>query len=159
MRFAPRVSLAATGVVLAGMVVSMEIWGGFRLPHGYGFCTTCHAQDLVAWFANQLANTHWQLSPAGSRTPIVTGVGILIGSYIAARLAGERRRTAARHPWLSLLAGIAAANLGLLALGCPIRQVVLLGYGDWLAVAAVLPFGLGGVLALMYTKWRVGRSS
>ena len=157
MRFRPGVSLAACGLALGAIVVGLEGWGGIHPPRAYGFCTTCHGQDLISWAANRLAGFGWELSPAGAETPLLTVVGVLVGARLAAALAGEQQIRTARHPWLSVGAGILAAILGLLALGCPIRQLVVLGYGDWIALPALLGHVTGAVLGVLLLRWAAGR--
>ncbi|MFH1086299.1 MAG: hypothetical protein V1772_11125 [Chloroflexota bacterium] len=145
-------SMALCGAVLGSMAVAMELWGGLAWPHAYGFCTTCHGQDLVGWLGEHVLGVRLGGSLAGSDWPLMTGVGVVLGGWAAASLAGERRARPARHPWLSLGAGILTASLGLMALGCPIRQVILLGYGDWIAVPALIGHVAGVGLGTLLLK-------
>ena len=147
MIFRPGVSLAACGAATGALAVVLDVWGGVRPPAAYGYCITCHTRDLIDWVANRLFALGWEVALPGAQLPILTVVGVLLGALLAARLAGELRARPAAHPWLSVFAGVLVVNFGLLALGCPTRQVIRLGYGDWTALAAVggivLGVGLG----------------
>ena len=157
MRYRPGVSLAACGAAIGVMATALDAWAGINPPHAYGFCTTCHGQDLIGWVANRLFAARWPVSSAGAQAPILTAVGLLVGGFLAATLAGERQTRPARHAWRSLAAGVLASNLGLVALGCPVHQVILLGYGDRLALIAVVGFAIGAAGCTYVLKRRAAR--
>ncbi|MBI2940437.1 MAG: cytochrome C [Chloroflexi bacterium] len=154
MAFRLSVSLAVSGAATGALATALDAWGGINPPRAYGFCMTCHSRDLVDWVANQLFATHWEVALPGVQFPILTVVGVLLGAYVACILASERRLRPAAHPWLSLVAGVLVVNFGLVALGCPTRQVVRLGYGDWTALTAVAGIVLGAGLGTLVLKRR-----
>ncbi len=142
-------SLVVCGAAIAGVAVVLDVWARVRPPHAYGYCVSCHGRDLVAWLVNHLLHVQWEISEPGRYGPIVTVAGLLLGAFLASALTGERRAQRATVAWRSLAAGALAAILALVALGCPVHQALLLGYGDWLAIPALAAFYGGASLGTM----------
>jgi hypothetical protein len=156
MPFKPAISDILCGASIAAVAVGLEAAGAVSLTQATGFCVSCHASDLVAWLVG-LVKLSGRIPPPASGAPLLTTLGLFGGGLLAAKLAGEYRPRKARGGWQQVLAGALAANLALVALGCPTRQLLRLGYGDWTVLPALLGFLLGGALGTLIIKWRAQR--
>ena len=138
-----RVSAVTYGVVAGLLAVGVQVFLGVKPPPAYGICVACHTRDLVAWLANNLVGTNWEIAPVSAILPLLTTIGMLIGAYAAADRNDERRRVALGGHWRSFLYGILVVNAAIVALGCPTRLLLLSAYGDVLALVAVAGVGVG----------------
>ncbi len=138
-----RVSAVTYGVVAGLLAVGVQVFLGVKPPPAYGICVACHTRDLVAWLANNLVGTNWEIAPVSVILPLLTTIGMLIGAYAAADRNDERRRVALGGHWRSFLYGILVVNAAIVALGCPTRLLLLSAYGDVLALVAVAGVGVG----------------
>jgi hypothetical protein len=58
-------------------------------PAAYGLCSACHGRDLVDWLLNHVEGAKLYVAAAGVRWPLLTVVGLVLGSFAAARRNGE----------------------------------------------------------------------
>lgn len=121
-------------------------------PVAYGVCMVCHPKDLVNWMANHFLNTDWRISIASTAWPILTVVGVLLGSFVAAYQNGELKLRSARQPLSHFVYGFLMINLGLILGSCPIRIVLLSAYGDWMAVIAWVFIIIGVLLGTLVLR-------
>ena len=141
-----RVSAVTYGVVAGLLAVGVQVFFGVKPPPAYGICVACHTRDVIAWLANHLAGTRWEIAPVSLTLPLLTTAGMLIGAYAAARRNHERRKVALGGHWRSFIYGILVVNAAIVALGCPTRLLLLSAYGDMLALLAVAGL-VAGILA------------
>jgi hypothetical protein len=143
-RLVPRRITAVTYGVVAGLLaVGVQVFFGVKPPPAYGICVACHTRDVVAWLANNLLGTQWEIAPVSVIFPLLTTIGMLLGALLAASRHGERRPVALGRHWRSFVFGILVVNAAIVALGCPTRLVLLSAYGDFLAVLAVAGVAVG----------------
>lgn len=154
MLFKPSISNIACGASIATLAIGLEVFGVVPVPHAYGFCVSCHSRELIVWVMSKFYDVAWGIATSEARYPLLTTVGLFSGGLVASRLAGEYRLRRPSHRWQSVAAGVLASNLALVALGCPARQVLRLGYGDWAALPAALGFVVGAALGTLIIKWR-----
>jgi len=130
------------GIAAAVLAALAGQWGGVSPPAAYGLCSACHGRDLADWILNHTEGTKLFVTSAGASWPLLTVVGLVIGSYLAAKQNGEFGSINiggnARQFALGAVVMCAALFVG----GCPTRLIIRAGYGD---LAGVL--GLGGVAA------------
>ena len=156
MRFKPTISEAACGATIAALAVTLEASGVVRAPVN-GFCVSCHASDLVSWLISRVSHVSWAFPRSAGAFPLLTTAGLFLGGLLAAKLAGEYRARGRGSAWRGVAAGALASNLALVALGCPTRQILRLGYGDWSALVAALGFLGGAALGTLIIKWSAQR--
>lgn len=136
-RLPRRVSPIAYGVIAALFAVGVQIFAGVKPPPAYGICVACHTRDVVAWVANRLFDTSWEIAPVSVLLPVLTSIGMLIGAHVAARTHHEFRPVSLSSGLRSFICGIVVVNAAIIALGCPTRLLLLTAYGDTLALVAV----------------------
>jgi hypothetical protein len=141
-RLPHRVTPVIYGVSAALLAVAAQVFFDIKPPPAYGICVACHTRDVVAWLANHLFGTHWELAPVSLVVPLLTVFGMLGGASLAARRNHEQRPVALGGHWRSLVYGVVVVNAAIIALGCPTRLLLLSAYGDVLA-----PLAVGGLVA------------
>ena len=129
-RRAARVSPASAGVVLALLAVLGQTYFAVYPPAAYGFCTACHGRDLIASAVNAIFGAHLTVAGASAIFPLLTVVGVLIGSALAAATAGEWRWQPSRAPLRDGLLGFGAITCALTVSGCMVRLVLRAVYVD-----------------------------
>lgn len=131
----PWIAAALTAVA----AVFVGAWAMPQTP-AYGICVACHGRDLVGWLLFWPAGVGWEAQTAA--TPLLTGVGLILGARLGAAGAGEIRSRQARRPLLHFALGLVVMVSALAALGCTTRFLLRAAYGDLTAV-----WSLGGVAA------------
>ncbi len=123
-----------------------------------------HPADLLNWIANHLFGTSWPVQEdfavtASVAIPILTVVGVFIGSYIAARRSKELRLRPGPvgRRFSAVIFGFLVINFGMLLGSCPIRVGLMVGDGGVLAVIALTSIVAGVILATVYIRSRAGR--
>jgi hypothetical protein len=141
------------GVAVAVLAAVAGEWLGVSPPAAYGVCSACHGRDLADWIVNNVEGKHLFVAQAGTSWPLLTVVGIVIGSTVAARRNGE-------YAALNLGGNLRLFALGALAMGaalfvggCPTRLVVRTGYGDLAGAVALGGVAAGIVLATLSMRW------
>jgi hypothetical protein len=128
------------GVVAAVLAGVAGQWGGVSPPAAYGLCSACHGRDLADWVLNHTEGTRLFVAAAGSSWPLLTVVGLVLGSFLAARRNGEFGSVNIGGNVRQFAFGALVMCAALFVGGCPTRLIIRTGYGD---VAGLL--GLGGV--------------
>lgn len=132
---------------LAALLQALLISAGG--PEAYGFCVACHTRDLVNWAFNGATGLKLAIAPisANALLPILTIIGVLIGSFISARVYREYRvKTGDAIQYLKYgIAGFIFMVFALLMAGCPYRIALNVGYINLLAIIAVTAI-IAGVL-------------
>jgi hypothetical protein len=126
-------------------------------PAAYGLCSACHGRDLVDWLLNHVEGARLYIAAAGVRWPLLTVVGLVLGSFAAARRNGEFGSVDIggnlRQFGLGFLVMCAALFVG----GCPTRIILRSGYGDVAAIFTLCGIAAGIVAATLTMRWRAGR--
>jgi hypothetical protein len=124
--------VAAVGAAVVGQ------WFGVSPPAAYGLCSACHGRDLADWVLNHTEGTKLFVTSAGSSWPLLTVIGIVAGSFLAARKHGEYGAINIGGNVRQFGFGFAVMCAALFVGGCPTRILIRTGYGD-----------VGGALALV----------
>ena len=112
----------------------------------YGICSACHGRDLADWILNHTEGKSLFVTAAGAGWPLFTVVGLVIGSFLAARRNGEFSTLNLGANVRQFAFGAVVMGAALFVGGCPTRIIIRTGYGD---VAALLALGgvAGGIVA------------
>jgi hypothetical protein len=122
-------------------------------PAAYGLCSACHGRDLTNWILNNTEGTRLFVTSAGVSWPLLTVVGVVLGSLLAARHNNE---------FMSLNLGGNVRQFGFGAVvmcaalfvgGCPTRIIIRSGYGDVAAFLALGGVAVGVVAATLSMRW------
>jgi len=129
--------VAAVGAVIVGQYLDVSP------PAAYGLCSACHGRDLADWVLNHVEGRKLFITAAGAGAwPLLTVVGLVIGSFAAAKRNGEFGAIDIGGNARQFLFGFVVMGAALFVGGCPTRILIRTGYGD---VAGIV--GLGGVAA------------
>jgi hypothetical protein len=145
------------GVVVAVLAVIAGEWLGVSPPAAYGICSACHGRDLADWVLNHVEGTHLFVAAAGVSWPVLTVIGLLFGSFVAAIRNGE-------YSSINLGGNVRQFGLGAIVMGaalfvggCPTRLVIRTGYGDAAGALGLLGVAGGVVLATLSMRWKARR--
>lgn len=157
-KLAPNLALI-TGLIMG--VGAAIVQGYFHLwpPVGEGVCAISHPSNLINWLSNNIFGTNFTIHGIFIGIPVLTSVGWIIGSFIAAWKNKELkfRRGPVRDNLLAFILGFLIINFGLLWGSCPIRTAVLSSYGMVFAMVILLVIVVGVIAACEYIKWKVRR--
>jgi hypothetical protein len=135
------------GLAAAGLAAAAGQWFGVSPPAAYGLCSACHGRDLADWLLNHAEGTKLFVTAAGAKWPLLTVVGLVLGSNLAARRNGEYGSINiggnARQFALGAVVMCAALFVG----GCPTRILIRTGYGDVAGAVALSGVAVGVALA------------
>lgn len=145
------------GLVLGVGAALVQAYFSVIPPTAYGVCMVCHPKDLFNWIANALFHTEWRISLASTAWPLLTVVGVVLGSMTAAYQHGELKLRASRQQVYYFINGFLMMNFGLILGSCPIRIVLLGAYGDWMAYAAWAAIVAGVFLGVKALQWSATR--
>ncbi len=146
-------SVIVYGIVAAVGAAIVGQWGGVAPPAAYGLCSACHGRDLIDWTLNHVEGTKLFVTAAGASWPLFTVVGLVIGSFVAAKRNGE---------WSSINLGghVRQFTLGFFVMcaalfvgGCPTRIIIRTGYGDVAGALALGGVAIGIVIATVSMRW------
>lgn len=142
------------GLVIGLLAAVAQAWFRVYPPAAYGVCMVGHPRDLVNWVANRALGWSAYIAQPSLEFPLLTAVGVLLGSAIAASTSERLRLRAARpSEMLSAFAfGFVVANFGLLLGECPIRVLLMTAYGDPLGALGVVSIVIGVFLACAYLR-------
>jgi len=144
------------GAIMGLSAAAIQAYFQVQPPEAYGISFIGHPNDMFSWITNKLAGTNWPVHDAFIVYPVLTVVGVLIGSFIAASRNKELKLQAGpvRKKFLAVIFGFLIANLGLLWGSCPIRTSLMVGYGSVIAVIALASIVVGVLLAIVYLRLR-----
>jgi hypothetical protein len=145
------------GIVVAVLAGVAGQWLSVSPPAAYGICSACHGRDLANWVLNHTEGTNLFVTAAGAGWPLLTVVGLVLGSFLASvrnrefgsiNLGGNVRQF-----------GFGAIVMGaaLFVGGCPTRIIIRTGYGDVAAALALGGVAAGVVLATLSLRWAARR--
>ncbi len=148
-----------TGLVMGGLAAAAQGYFNVQPPVGEGVCFVTHPSNLVNWIVNTVFGTEFTIHGIFIAVPVLTPIGAIIGSAIAAWRNKEfkLRRGPVRENLLAFILGFLIINFGLLWGSCPIRTAVLSSYGMLFAMLILLVIVAGVIAASEYIKWRVRR--
>ncbi|MHA1775558.1 MAG: hypothetical protein DRO88_10790 [Promethearchaeia archaeon] len=132
------------GILSAVLQAFLFAAGG---PEAYGFCVACHTRDLVNDIVNSIFGISLTVAPfsAAAYAPVLSIIGVMIGSFIASRSNREFRLK--KSNWSSAVlyffSGIAVLIFALLLGGCPYRAALRFAYGDFVALIGILAMAFG----------------
>jgi len=144
----PTVIVAGTVLGVLGAVLA---WAGN--PPNMGVCIACFQRDIVGALGLHRAAMLQYLRP---EIP-----ALILGTTLAAALAGEWKGRSAPSPGISFRLGALVMIGTLVCLGCPVRMTLRLGGGDLTALAGLAGFGAGiwGGTLLLRRGFSLGRSA
>ncbi len=148
-----------TGLMMGILAAAAQGFFDVQPPVGEGVCAVSHPSNLVNWLSNNIFGTEFTIHGIFVIVPVLTSVGFIIGSAIAAIKNKEFkiRRGPVRENLLAFIFGFLIINFGLLWGSCPIRTAVLSSYGMVFAMIILLVMVVGVIAACEYIKWKVRR--
>jgi hypothetical protein len=141
------------GVVVAVLAVIVGEWGGVSPPAAYGLCSACHGRDLADWVLNHAEGKNLFVTAAGAGWPLLTVVGVVFGSFLAARRNGEYASINLGANVRQFAFGAVVMGAALFVGGCPTRIIIRSGYGDLAGVLALGGVAAGIVIATLSMRW------
>jgi hypothetical protein len=145
------------GLVAASLAAVVGEWLGVSPPAAYGLCSACHGRDLVDWLLNHVEGTKLFVTGAGAGWPILTVVGLVLGSYAAARRNGEYRSLNLGGNVQQFAFGAVVMCAALFVGGCPTRIIIRTGYGDVAGALALAGVAAGVVAGTFSLRWAARR--
>ena len=124
-------------------------------PDAFGICGISHPRDMIDFVFNKLFSTNFILSNYSLTIPILTYVGIVGGAMLSAYTKKELHLRSVPQRAAPVIYGFAVANFGMLMGFCSVRAIMLLAYGDLLAVPGLVGIISGVLIACRYVKWSV----
>jgi hypothetical protein len=141
------------GIVAAVLAGLAGQWGGVSPPAAYGLCSACHGRDLADWVLNHTEGTKLFVAAAGSSWPLLTVVGLVLGSFLAARRNGEFGSINIGGNVRQFAFGAVVMCAALFVGGCPTRLIIRTGYGDLAGLLGLGGVAAGVVLATVSLRW------
>jgi hypothetical protein len=148
-----------TGLTMGVLAAAVQGYFGLQPPAGDGICGISHPANIVNWLTNNIFGTNFNIHSIFTTVPVLTSVGFIIGSFIAAIKNKEfkLRRGPVRDNTIAFILGFLIINFGLMWGSCPIRTTILSAYGMHFAMLILGCIVLGVVTACEYVKWKVRR--
>lgn len=151
-RIGIRITGLQAGIVMAVAAVAAGSFFEVRPPEAYGICMSCHGRDLVNWVVNDLFGSDLTVAQVSLVFPLLTTVGVVVGSFLGAVTSGEFRWRMPAKPLRNFLHGLVVMNLALLAGGCATRLTLSTAAGDLSGLVAFLGMVAGIVLATLWLR-------
>jgi len=145
------------GIVAALVAVVAGQWLRVSPPSAYGLCSACHGRDLANWVLNGTQDAGLFVTAAGASWPLLTVVGLVVGSSFAARRNGEFGSIDIGGNARQFLFGAVVMCAALFVGGCPTRIILRTGYGDLTALLTLGGVAAGVVLATVSLRWAARR--
>jgi hypothetical protein len=145
------------GIVVAILAVAVGEFLDVSPPAAYGLCSACHGRDLADWIVNHAEGKHLFVTAAGAGWPLLTVVGLVIGSFAAARRNGEYASINLGGNARQFAYGAVVMGAALFVGGCPTRIIIRSGYGDLAGLLALGGVATGIVLATLSLRWLARR--
>ncbi|HEY4348932.1 MAG TPA: hypothetical protein VGM80_15225 [Gaiellaceae bacterium] len=142
------------GIAAAALAAIVGQWFDVSPPAAYGLCSACHGRDLTDWTLNHLEGTKLFVTAAGAGSwPLLTVVGLVVGSYAASRRNGEYGSINIGGNPRQFVYGFAVMCAALFVGGCPTRIIIRAGYGDVAGILALGGVAVGVVGATLSMRW------
>lgn len=145
------------GIVAASVAAAAGQWLGVSPPAAYGLCSACHGRDLADWILNHTEGTKLFVTAAGAKWPLLTVVGLVLGSNLAARRNGEFGSINIGGNVRQFAYGAIVMCAALFVGGCPTRILIRTGYGDVAGAVALSGVAAGIALATLSLRWAARR--
>ena len=146
------------GLVTATIAVIVGEWLHVSPPAAYGLCSACHGRDLTDWLVNNVEGKHLFITAAGAKGwPLLTVVGVVAGSFAAAKRNGEHATLNLGENGRMFVYGFIVMGAALFVGGCPTRILIRSGYGDLAGVLALAGVAAGIVGATVSMRWMARR--
>ena len=146
-------SAVVYGVVVALLAVAVGEWLDVSPPAAYGLCSACHGRDLADWVVNHTEGKSLFVTAAGAGWPLLTVVGLVIGSFLAARRNREYSSINLGGNVRQFAFGAVVMGAALFVGGCPTRILIRTGYGDLAGLLALGGVATGIVIATLSMRW------
>jgi hypothetical protein len=146
-------SVIVYGVVVAVLAALAGVWGGISPPAAYGVCSACHGRDLADWILNHTEGTKLFVTQAGADWPLLTVVGLVLGSFVASRRNREFGAVNLGGNVRQFGLGAVVMGAALFVGGCPTRLLIRTGYGDLAGAIGLGGVAIGVVLATLSLRW------
>jgi hypothetical protein len=142
------------GLIMGLSAAALQAYFQVQPPVAYGISFVGHPNDLLIWITNTFNFTDWPQREVFAVYPILTVVGVFIGSFAAASRNNELalRPGPVRKRVSAVILGFLVINFGLLLGACPIRVGLWVGYGSVLGVIALVAIVIGVILATVYIR-------
>ncbi len=141
------------GIVVAVLAGVAGEWLGVSPPAAYGVCSACHGRDLADWVLNKTEGKSLFVASAGASWPLLTVVGLVLGSFLASRRNGEFGSVNLGGNVRQFLFGGVVMCAALFVAGCPTRLIIRTGYGDLGGALALGGVAVGVVIATLSLRW------
>ena len=141
------------GIVVAVVAALAGQWGHVSPPAAYGLCSACHGRDLLNWTLNHIEGTHLFVTTAGSHWPILTVIGVVLGSFAASKKNKEFGSIDIGGNLRQFGLGFIVMCVALFVGGCPTRIILRSGYGDVAAIFTLFGIAAGIVIATLSMRW------
>ena len=122
-------------------------------PAAYGLCSACHGRDLTNWILHNTEGAKLFVTAAGTSWPLLTVVGVVLGSLLASRRNGEFQSLNLGGNVRQFGFGAVVMCAALFVGGCPTRIIIRSGYGDVAAFLALGGVAIGVVAATLSMRW------
>ncbi len=149
-----KVSAFQAGLVMGLGAALIQAYFQIIPPPAYGICMVCHPTDLLNWLADHLLGTTWGNVTVSVQAPVLTVVGIVLGALVAAKQHGEFHLEAAREPLYHFITGFCVINFGLILGSCPIRIIIVAGYGSLIGIVGYACMIVGVVAGSAWLRHR-----
>lgn len=146
-------SAVVYGVVVGVLAVIVGQYLGVSPPAAYGLCSACHGRDLADWVLNHVEGKRLFVTAAGAGWPLLTVIGLVLGSFLAARRNGEYASINLGGNARQFAFGFVVMGAALFVGGCPTRIIIRAGYGDLAGVLALGGVAAGIVAATLSMRW------
>jgi hypothetical protein len=148
-----------TGIAMGVLAAIAQGFFNVQPPVGDGVCAVSHPANLVNWLSNTVFGTEFTIHGIFVGIPVLTPIGFIVGSTIAALKNKELRfrRGPVRDNIFAFILGFIIINFGLLWGSCPIRTAILSSYGMVFAMIILASIVLGVIVSCEYIKWKVRR--
>jgi len=148
-----------TGIAMGVLAAIAQGFFNVQPPVGDGVCAVSHPANLVNWLSNTVFGTEFTIHGIFVGIPVLTPIGFIVGSTIAALKNKELRfrRGPVRDNIFAFILGFIIINFGLLWGSCPIRTAILSSYGMVFAMVVLASIVLGVIVSCEYIKWKVRR--
>jgi hypothetical protein len=145
------------GIVVAVLAGVAGQWLQISPPAAYGICSACHGRDLADWIVNHVEGKSLFVAAAGASWPLLTVVGLVIGSFAASIRNGEFASINLGGNVRQFAFGGVVMCAALFVGGCPTRLIIRTGYGDLAGVLALGGVAIGVVVATVSMRWMARR--
>ena len=141
------------GIAVAVIAGVAGQWLSISPPAAYGICSACHGRDLVDWTLNHIEGTKLYVTAAGANWPVLTVIGLVLGSFAASKRNGEFASIDLGGNARQFVLGFIVMGACLFVGGCPTRIIIRTGYGDVAAALTLAGIAGGVVIATLSMRW------